>query len=60
MSSTLLPENSIATPHYPVLISEIIQNIKPENNKIGMTIKWMIQVHSPAFADQKLTTESTS
>jgi 16S rRNA (cytosine1402-N4)-methyltransferase len=33
MSSTLLPENSIATPHYPVLISEIIQNLKPENNK---------------------------
>ncbi len=33
MNNILLPEHNIFTPHYPVLISEIIQNLKPENNK---------------------------
>ena len=33
MSSTSSSEMNIPTPHYPVLISEIIENLKPENNK---------------------------
>ena len=33
MSNILFPKHSIATPHYPALLSEVIQNLNPEHNK---------------------------
>ena len=35
MNNILLSEPNMPTtsPHYPVLVSEIIENLKPENNK---------------------------
>jgi 16S rRNA (cytosine1402-N4)-methyltransferase len=33
MNNLSLGENTLPNPHYPVLLSEIIQNLQPENGK---------------------------
>ena len=33
MNNLSLGENTLSNPHYPVLLSEIIENLQPENGK---------------------------